>query len=288
MMPLQASSEISPVVRSFFRLTKNAEWKLVKTVPLSFETYHPQGMVKIGDFFYLSSVEVVEKTTQFLKPEGRYDRTTGKGRGYLFQFDQNGKLIGRLTLGEGASYHPGGIDYDGESLWVPVAEYRPHGPSIIYRVDPQKFEASVAFRIDDHIGAVAVDPKEGRIYGANWDSRRLYIWNRNGEELKIKNNVNHLIDYQDCHFQPSRYMLCGGLNRYRPSYGGEIPVGGIDLLDLRSMTPIHQIPVMLFTKNKEIMTRNPWTVEASGNGTLRFYFLPEDGKSTLYLFEAAP
>ncbi|MBI2500232.1 MAG: hypothetical protein HYW02_01915 [Deltaproteobacteria bacterium] len=115
---MQASSEISPVVRSFFRLTKNAEWKLVKTVPLSFETYHPQGMVKIGDFFYLSSVEVVEKTTQFLKPEGRYDRTTGKGRGYLFQFDQNGKLIGRLTLGEGASYHPGGIDYDGESLWV--------------------------------------------------------------------------------------------------------------------------------------------------------------------------
>ena len=31
-------------------------------------------------------------------------------------------------------YHPGGIDYDGRHIWVPVAEYRPNSRSIIYRV----------------------------------------------------------------------------------------------------------------------------------------------------------
>ena len=34
-------------------------------------------------------------------------------------------------------YHPGGIDYDGEYIWGPVAEYRPNSESIIYKVDAE-------------------------------------------------------------------------------------------------------------------------------------------------------
>ena len=39
-------------------LTRESAWKLVETVPMKFTTYHPQGMVKIGDVLVVSSVEV--------------------------------------------------------------------------------------------------------------------------------------------------------------------------------------------------------------------------------------
>ena len=91
----------------------------------AFRTFHPQGMVKIGETLFVSSVEVI-------------DRDAGKGVGHLFKIDMAGALVADLRLGEGAIYHPGGIDYDGTSIWVPVAEYRPDSRSIVYRVDPRR------------------------------------------------------------------------------------------------------------------------------------------------------
>ncbi len=49
-----------PVVELFKDLTKSTNWQLVGKIKLKFQTYHPEGMVKIGDFFYLSSVEIIE------------------------------------------------------------------------------------------------------------------------------------------------------------------------------------------------------------------------------------
>src|SRR5256885_7185179 len=99
-------------------LTRDSEWTLVASVRIAFRTFHPQGMVKIGETFFVSSVEVK-------------DRAAGVGVGHLFKIDSTGRLIADLTLGEGPIYHPGGIDYDGKSLWVPVAEYRPDSRSIV-------------------------------------------------------------------------------------------------------------------------------------------------------------
>src|SRR5438067_1609493 len=93
-------------------LTRDSPWRIVASIPIGFRTFHPQGMVKIGDTFFVSSVEV-------------RDRAAGDGVGHLFQIDRAGHLINDLRLGEGATYHPGGIDFDGTHIWVPVAEYRP-------------------------------------------------------------------------------------------------------------------------------------------------------------------
>src|SRR5262245_15184435 len=82
------------------RLMRSTEWIRVSTIPVQFRTFHPQGMVKIGDRFFVSSVEV-------------HDREAAAGVGHLFQFDIAGRLLADLTLGEGAMYHHGGIDYDG-------------------------------------------------------------------------------------------------------------------------------------------------------------------------------
>ena len=85
------------------RLTRSTEWTRVSTISVQFRTFHPQGMVKIGDRFFVSSVEV-------------HDREAATGVGHVFQFDMSGQLLADLTLGEGAMYHPGGIDYDGRYL----------------------------------------------------------------------------------------------------------------------------------------------------------------------------
>src|SRR6185436_9099522 len=34
--------------------------------------------------------------------------------------------------------------------------------------------------VNDHIGAVAVNPKDGMILGANWDTETVYVWDRTG------------------------------------------------------------------------------------------------------------
>src|SRR5262245_49285332 len=107
------------------KLTRAVRWQPVAEIPLGFRTHHPQGMVKIGDTFFVSSVEIVKPTTRYPELRDGYDRDTGEGVGHLFKIDAKGNLLADLKLGEGAIYHPGGIDYDGHHIWVPVAEYRP-------------------------------------------------------------------------------------------------------------------------------------------------------------------
>jgi hypothetical protein len=124
------------------RLTRESAWTAAGSVPIAFDTHHPQGMVKIRDAFYVSSVEIKERTKRFPQPVGGYDRDAGAGIGHLFKIDGNGRRIADLTLGEDTIYHPGGIDYDGTSIWVPVAEYRPDGRSIVYRYNPDTMKAT--------------------------------------------------------------------------------------------------------------------------------------------------
>ena len=128
------------------KLTRAIKWNPVATIPINFNTYHPQGMVKIGDVFFLSTVDIRKPTTRYPQLQDGYDRDTGEGLGHLFKFDAKGNLLGDLTLGEGSVYHPGGMDYDGKSIWVPAAEYRPNSRAIIYRVDPATMKATEVMR----------------------------------------------------------------------------------------------------------------------------------------------
>src|SRR5206468_4726436 len=176
-------------------LTRETRWTLAGAIRVSFTTYHPQGMVKIGDRFFVSSVEV-------------RDRDAGEGVGHLFAIDAGGHRVADLTLGEGAIYHPGGIDYDGEHIWVPVAEYRPDSRSIVYRVDPKTMKATEVLRFADHIGAIVHNTDDHTLHGVSWGSRRFYRWTlrRDGrvtngttppERPRTFNTSHHLV-YQDC------------------------------------------------------------------------------------------
>ena len=253
-------------------LTRTSAWTRVAAVPIAFRTFHPQGMVKVGETLFVSSVEVI-------------DRDAGKGIGHLFKIDMSGVLLADVRLGEGAIYHPGGIDTDGASLWIPVAEYRPDSRAIVYRVDLGTMKASEVFRVADHVGAIVYNPDRKTLHGVSWGSRRFYRWSLGGLEQAKTSNPSHYVDYQDCKYAGHDRMLCGGVTEIRQTPDAPpFRLGGLDLISLVDGRPLHQLPVLLWTDRGLDMTHNPVWIEPHGSG-LRAYFMPEDDRSTLYIYD---
>src|SRR5262245_46769342 len=75
------------------RLTRDSPWKQVAAVPIAFKTFHPQGMVKIGETLYVSSVEVTVPTRRIPQAVDGHDRDTGAGVAHLFKVDMTGRLV---------------------------------------------------------------------------------------------------------------------------------------------------------------------------------------------------
>jgi uncharacterized protein DUF6454 len=277
------------------RLTRDSRWRLFQSIPIKFRTFHPQGMVKVGDVLFVSSVEVRTPTARFPAPVGGYDRDPGTGRGHLFKIDLDGNLLASTTLGESTMYHPGGIDYDGRHIWVPVAEYRPDSRSIVYRIDPATMKAAEVLRFADHIGAIVHDTDDDTLHGLSWGSRRFYRWTigRDGlvtnasdraEQLRTL-NTSHYVDYQDCKYVGGHRMLCTGVTEVRQRTDAPpFRLGGIELIDLRDGRPLHQVPMLMWTPAGLDLTHNPVWFEPRDNG-LRGYFMPEDDRSTLYIYD---
>lgn len=285
---------------------KNTIWTPVQAVTMNFQTFHTQGLVKIGDAFFVSAVEVLESTVRNgASTDSLYDftidRSTGAGRGWLFKFDASGQLLGKVELTDGSKYHPGGIDFDGKSLWVPVAEYRPNSKSNIYRVDPGTLQAELVFSADDHIGGIVHNLHDRTLRGVSWGSRRFYTWelSRRGRETKVRSsdwvpNPQFYIDYQDCHYQGVEYMLCGGVAHYS-SPRGNVAFGGLDLVDLRSHRMQHQVPVNLFIDEGGgptgtlSLSHNAFWLEPLNESAMRGYFMTEsDNQAELLIYDATP
>jgi Family of unknown function (DUF6454) len=290
----------------FRLLGKNTIWTQVDTVTVNWQTFHTQGLIKIGETFYVSAVEVLESTVRNgATTDALYDfstdRSTGAGRGWLFKFSAAGQLLAKIELTDGSRYHPGGIDFDGKYIWVPVSEYRPNSKSNIYRVDPKTLASDLVFTEDDHIGGIVHNVHNGTFHGVSWGSRRFYTWNvsEKGRHKRVVSadwvpNPQFYIDYQDCHYQGVEYMLCGGVGGYSTPLGS-IAFGGLDLVDLRSNSLAHQIPVNLFIDEGSgpnpglALTHNAFWVEPLGNDTLRAYFMTEsDNQAELRIYDAVP
>jgi len=135
------------------------------------------------------------------------------------------------------------------------------------------------------------DTDSRALHGVSWGSRRFFTWAMRADggleatAPTIRLNPSHYVDYQDCAYVPPQRMLCSGVTEYRPDPNApKWSLGGLDLLDLASGRPTHQVPVLLWTASGEAMTRNPVLVEPTANG-LRALFMPEDDRSTLYTYE---
>ena len=96
-IPPDTESIVSERVK---KLTRESSWKPVASIPISFRTHHPQGMVKIGDQFIVSSVEIHVPTRRLTHIVDGYDRDAGEGVGHLFKIDVAGRLLADLRLGD--------------------------------------------------------------------------------------------------------------------------------------------------------------------------------------------
>ena len=268
----------APAIRLF---SASSQWILKEQTTFQFNTYHPQGLTRCGEHFFLSSVEVIEPA--------RHGDAPGMGRGHLFRTDIHGALTGHIELGEGDIYHPGGIDFDGTWIWVPVAEYRPYSHSIVYRVDPVSLKKYEVFRTDDHISAVVVRPKKAVLHGFSWASRQLYSWPLDAD-LKVTEPckppivlgrfaMSPTIAHQDCQYLGDGLAICSGtVDGY----------GAIDVLDLENNKVINHVPVdFIRSADGFPLTRNPLYMERLGD-KFRFYFAPDDKKTILYVCEVGP
>ncbi len=281
------------LAHAFQRVSRAATWEPVETILLDFKTFHPQGLVRTKSHFFISSVEILERPR--LHPNampGEPDRSEGRGRAHLFKVDPSGRLLQDLALGEAARaiYHPGGMGFDGRNLWIPVAQYRPHSVSIVYRVDAQTFKAEAIFEVRDHVGALVYDRERNLLHGASWGSRTFHTWDLTGRELGRWTNGSHYVDYQDCQYVPTRYMLCGGTSEHSLPQLGRFALGGLGLVDLDGHRVVHEVPVLLYPQEagpQTVMTRNPVHAEMDGN-SIRFYFIPEDDRSFIYVYRVTP
>ncbi len=64
-VPIGAAESGGRLIEAVMRLTRSSHWVPVRSVALAFPTYHPQGLVRIGDAFVVSSVEVTVPPRRF-------------------------------------------------------------------------------------------------------------------------------------------------------------------------------------------------------------------------------
>ncbi|GAP57199.1 conserved hypothetical protein [Arthrobacter sp. Hiyo6] len=269
------------VTDGFNAVDRNTKWQLTEKLKLNFPTYHTEGIAFAGDRIFLSAVQITEPTVKYPSPQGGYDRTPGKGIGHLFVMDKAGNLLKDITLGEGDMYHPGGIDFDGTSVWVPVAQYRPNSSAIVYRVDAASLDVHKQFEVPDHFGGIVMDKQTGHLVGNTWGSRRFAEWDLQGKQLDTWENPNYFVDYQDCQYAANSKMLCAGVTNLpqTPAAGGTAStyeLGGMALIDLTSHNVLRDVPFQQWSSAGHVATRNPFKMTADG-GELTIRVAPDNG-----------
>ena len=278
-----------PLVEAFGELDRTTAWELRKRIALDFPTYHPQGFALVDKRIFMSTVEIIENPVKFPEPQNGFDRTPGKGVGHVLVMTRSGKLLKDIELGKGHMYHPGGIDFDGHNVWVPVAQYRPDSRGIVYTVDPTTYEVRKRFSYEDHIGGVVHSSETGDVHGVSWGSRRMFRWDTSGQLEDLSANRSHFIDYQDCSYVRVGKQICSGVTELPTADGGKYELGGLALLNLETNKILHEVPFQYFSAAGHVATRNPVALEVGGD-TVRLLAAPDDGEegagTELLVYEA--
>ncbi len=228
----------------------------IRSVALEGETHHVQGIVVDGPRLWVTSV----------------DRAARKG--WLFEYETaTGRRLRAVELQQGEMYHPGGFDHDEDSLWIPVAEYRPQSRSVIQRRSKQTLELISSLEVPDHAGALAVVP-EGLLL-ANWDARRFHLYTRDGRLLWSRPNPNPA-RYQEIKRRYGSLVASGLLG------SGAAARAVVEWLDPETLQPLQ----------REALGRTdrgvPYTNEGMDLRDGILYLLPEDAPSRLFLFRVEP
>ena len=252
------------------RCSRSTPWHLAGEVPLTFDAHHPQGMVRVGASWWISTVDITTTT------------------GWLLHVTSTGELVERVAVGDEVRFHPGGIDYDGRSLWVASSEYRPRSTAVIERVDldpppGQSPAAQPQFAVDDHIGGVVRLGPGGDVIGWTWGSRRFRRWTTSGTLVAEVRHPSHFVDYQDGQWIGDDLIVCGGVATVEVAQG-KVSLGGLGVVRSSDLAVVVETP---FPGHSSVTgraaTQNPIFVEAAGE-ELVVHVLPDDGFGRILSF----
>jgi hypothetical protein len=229
--------------------SKLSEWTPGRVIALGADVHHVQGIDVEGQTLWVSSVDARAR------------------KGYLSKFSlPGGKLVAQVEVQEGARIHPGGITLDGESLWIPVAEYDRDGPTSVQRRNKRTLALESSFEVKDHIGCIAAG-KQG-LAGGSWGSRTIYLWARDGRELWQRKNPSDT-QYQDLKFDGD--LLLGSGNTGKTE-------GALEWVRLPDLVVVRRVVAGVTDRGQ------PYTHEGMTLRGGRLYLLPEDAPSRLFEF----
>ncbi|OAQ61469.1 hypothetical protein VFPPC_09302 [Pochonia chlamydosporia 170] len=299
--PSHAASDGEKIIELFQTLGRTTIWKSIANITIQGDTFEPEGMVRLGnDRFIVSCGEYTESTKKYPTIINGTDRTPGQGFGHLIVFNGKGQRLADATITkQGAlEYHNGGIDYDGKFIWGTIAQYRPNTTAYAYKAVPASLEPKTVLYYKDHLGGVVHDTRDNKITCLNWGSRNASTWSlshikpgcvSSPTPEKVVRNPSYFVDYQDCKwlghskfYHGKSVMLCSGVATV-----GNYNLGGVALVDVDTMVPLAEVPISLESALGVRMTQNPVDVSVE-NGRLRFYWMPDQRNSTLYVYEAQP
>jgi hypothetical protein len=222
---------------------------ILVTPPFGFDAFHVQGLVVTDDHFFLTSVDK-STTTAIIFKINRADNT----------------LAGQKVISKLFDFHPGGMDYDGTYIWVPVAVYDDNSHTYMTIVDPATLRHKVVFEVQDHIGAAA---RIGdMVIGANWNARDFYFFTLKGELIDKKPSPTG-IGYQDCK----------GVNGFLMCTGG----GFLDWIDVDKWELAKRYTL------GESLAGSPLSREGVAWNQGNVFFLPDDGEQgRIYGFSFTP
>jgi hypothetical protein len=246
--------------------TRDTPWELVDELPLRFDAFHPQGMVRIDGTWWISTVDVASR------------------KGLLLARDERGGLVDEVAVGDAEHYHPGGIDFDGTAVWIAAAEYRPSSTSVVHRVVPGcDAGPEPVFAVDDHVGAIARCGADGDLVGWSWGSRTFFRWNVAGDLLDRRINPAFFVDHQDCQWLATGHVLCAGVAEVCLA-DGRGWLGGLGLLRADDLTMVREVPFPKYsTRSSRVATQNPLFAEVDGDSLL-LHLLPDDGVATIVTY----
>jgi hypothetical protein len=209
---------------------------------------HVQGIDVEGDRLWVSWVDRTNKT------------------GHVGEFElSSGKLLRSVEVHKGDRYHPGGIALEGDSLWLPVAEYKPNSSSFIQRRNKHTLALEAEFEVADHIGCVAA--MNGRVYGGNWDARKIYEWSPAGKLISKRDNPTG-----------TRFQDMKAISGRLIGSGIRADAGAIDWLDPNDLRLFKRIQTGK-TDRGVLFTHEGMAISEG-----RLYLLPEDSPSRLFIF----
>ncbi|WP_239488863.1 DUF6454 family protein [Luteitalea sp. TBR-22] len=223
----------------------------LRTVPLGATLDHPQGITASADgtTWYVTSVLRKEQ------------------KGVLAAFRaSDGGLVSRQEVQDGPRYHPGGLGRLGDTLWLPVAEYRRSSTSVVQARDAATLALRTSFAVADHVGAIA--PTPSALIGCNWDARLFYEWTFDGRQVRA---VEHdgSARYQDLQWLGDTLVAAGLIGDQ----------GVVDLLEWPTLDLRERI-VVGATDRGVVLTQEGMAV---ARNTL--LLMPEDDPSRVFVHE---